>query len=238
MNAPLLEIMDLHAGYRDTAILHGASVQVHAGEVVCVIGPNGAGKSTLLKAAMGLLRIFSGEVRLDGGPITHLATEKHVDVGIGYVPQVANVFGSLTVKENLALSIKRRRDQASAIEEVLAFFPELKPKLSINAGSMSGGERQMLAFARCLILKPRLLLLDEPTAALSPALVGTIFRKIAAIRELGTAILLVEQNALRALEISDRAIVLTNGQNAAEGTGAELLANPRIKELYLGGKAA
>jgi neutral amino acid transport system ATP-binding protein len=234
----LLEIDALHAGYRDTPIIHGVSVKVHAGEVVCVIGPNGAGKSTLLKATMGLLRVFSGEIRLDGKPITDLATEKHVDIGIGYVPQVANVFASLTVRENLSLSVRRRQDLAPALEEILAFFPELKPKLSLNAGAMSGGERQMLAFARCLIVKPRLLLLDEPTAALSPALVGTIFGKIAEIKSRGMAILLVEQNAIRALGISDRAIVLSNGQNATEGTGAELLANPRIKELYLGGRAA
>jgi len=236
MTAPFLEVRNLHAGYRDTAIIRGVSLSVDPGEVVCVIGPNGAGKSTVLKAIMGLLKIFEGEISLAGERITTLPTEKHVDVGIGYVPQVANVFASLTVKENLLLSVKRGQDQANATEEVLHFFPELRPKLPLNAGSLSGGERQMLAFARCLILKPRLLLLDEPTAALSPLLVGGIFRKIVEIVATGTAILLVEQNAIRALEISDRAIVLSNGANAAEGTGAELLANPRIKELYLGGK--
>jgi ABC-type branched-subunit amino acid transport system ATPase component len=236
MTTPLLRLDGVHAGYRDVAIIRGVSLHVDPGEVVCVIGPNGAGKSTVLKAIMGLLRILHGEIVLAGENITSLATERHVDVGIGYVPQVANVFAALTVRENLILSVKRRKDQPQAIEEVLQFFPELRSKLALNAGAMSGGERQMLAFARCLIVKPRLLLLDEPTAALSPLLVGGIFQKIKEIAALGTAVLLVEQNAIRALEISDRAIVLSNGANAAEGTGAELLANPRIKELYLGGK--
>lgn len=238
MTAPLLELLDLQAGYRDVPIIRGVSLSVDPGKVVCVIGPNGAGKSTVLKATMGLLRIFGGEVRLAGEDITRVATEKHVDMGIGYVPQVANVFASLTVRENLILSVKQRRHQTAALEEVLALFPELKPKLGAAAGALSGGERQMLAFARCLILKPRLLLLDEPTAALSPLLVGNVFKKIAEIAAMGTAILLVEQNALRALEISDQAVVLSNGENAAAGTGAELLANPRIKELYLGGHSA
>ena len=236
MSAPLLEIAGLHAGYRDTPIVRGVTLDVHAGEVVCVIGPNGAGKSTLLKAVMGLLRIFEGKVILGGRDITKLAAEKHVGAGIGYVPQVANVFATLSVRENLILSVPKGQARGPAIDGMLALFPELAPKLGVAAGTMSGGERQMLAFARCLIAKPSLLLLDEPTAALSPLLVGGVFRKVAEIAAGGTAVLLVEQNALRALEISDRALVLANGANAAEGTGAELLANPRIKELYLGGR--
>jgi ABC-type branched-subunit amino acid transport system ATPase component len=235
MSVPILEVADLQAGYGEMPIIRGVSVNVDPGEIVCIIGPNGAGKSTLLKGIMGLLKIFSGGIVFEGQPITHVAVEKRVQIGIGYVPQVANVFVTLTVKENLLLSIRDKREQWNAVDKILTFFPELKPKLSMSAGAMSGGERQMLAFARCLIAQPRLLLLDEPTAALSPKLVGSIFDKISEIRNFGTAILLVEQNAIRALKISDRAIVLANGQNAAEGTGSELLKNPRIKDLYLGG---
>lgn len=237
MTEALLKVSGLHAGYRDVAIVRGVSLEVRPGEVVCVIGPNGAGKSTVLKSIMGLLRIFEGTVTLGGTDVTMLAAEKRIGAGIGYVPQVANVFASLTVRENLILSVPRGQDRAGAIDEMLALFPELAPRLGVAAGSMSGGERQMLAFARCLIARPRLLLLDEPTAALSPLLVGGVFRKVTEIAATGTAILLVEQNAMRALEISDRALVLANGANAAEGTGAALLANPRIKELYLGGRS-
>ncbi|MGI4814147.1 MAG: ABC transporter ATP-binding protein [Janthinobacterium lividum] len=238
MNAALLEIDNLHAGYRDVAILRGLSMHVDASEVVCVIGPNGAGKSSLLKAVMGLLKRFDGDVRLDGKSIARMPAEQHAAAGIGYVPQVANVFASLTVRENLLLSVKQRAQSRAGVEAMLAWFPELEAKLPQPAGSLSGGERQMLAIARCLILAPRLLLLDEPTAALSPLLVSGVFAKIREIAQRGTAILLVEQNAMQALAICDRAYVLSNGANAISGTGAELLANPRIKELYLGGHPA
>lgn len=235
MSGPLLEIDGLEAGYRDTAILRGVSLAVRPGEIVCVVGPNGAGKSTVLKGAMGLLRIFAGAVRFAGEDITFLPAERRVGVGIGYVPQVANVFASLSVRENLVLGLRRRSEREPAIAQVLDIFPDLRPRLAARAGALSGGERQMLAFARCLILKPRLLLLDEPTAALSPLLVDGVFRKVAEIAARGTAVLLVEQNALRALEISSRAVVLANGANAVSGSAAELLANPRLKDLYLGG---
>lgn len=233
--APLLELTGVTAGYRDVPIIKALSLNVMAGEVVCVIGPNGAGKSTLIKSVMGLLKIFDGKISLAGKDITRLAAEKHIDAGIGYVPQVSNVFGSLTVRENLFLSC-RGRNVGEATEKVLAMFPELKEKLAQPAGSLSGGERQMLAFARCLIVEPRLLLLDEPTAALSPLLVGSIFDRIAEIAARDTAILLVEQNALRALTISHRVYALAGGTNAIEGTAAEMLANPDLKQIYLGGR--
>lgn len=235
MTEALLTFDNLSAGYGDNPIVRGVTAHVAPGEIVCVIGPNGAGKSTLIKAAMGLLKIFEGTVRFDGADITNLPAQRRVGIGLGYVPQVANVFASLTVRENLILSVKRRKEVPASIEMVLQMFPELRDKLALQAGTMSGGERQMLAFARCLIVRPKLLLLDEPTAALSPLLVTGIFKKIKEIAEAGTAILLIEQNALKALEITDRAYVLSNGAKAAEGTGRELLANPKIKELYLGG---
>ncbi|ASW04151.1 ABC transporter ATP-binding protein [Paraburkholderia aromaticivorans] len=238
MNDRLLEIDRLYAGYRDVPIIRNLSLHVGEGEVVGVIGPNGAGKSSMLKAAMGLLKIFAGEIRWRDQSITHLAAERHMAAGIGYVPQVANVFASLTVRENLSLSVSHRGKVQASIERMLALFPELVPKLALAAGSLSGGERQMLAIARCLIVAPSLLLLDEPTAALSPLLVNGVFRRIKEIGGHGTAILLVEQNALQALAICDRAYVLSNGSNAITGSGAELVANPRIKELYLGGHAA
>ncbi|WP_454749051.1 ABC transporter ATP-binding protein [Ciceribacter selenitireducens] len=233
--APLLELTGVSAGYRDVPIIKDLSIRVMPGEVVCVIGPNGAGKSTLIKSVMGLLKIFSGSIVLDAKEITRLPAEKHIDAGIGYVPQVANVFGALTVRENLFLSCKGR-NVAEAMDRMLAMFPELKVKLALPAGSLSGGERQMLAFARCLIVEPRLLLLDEPTAALSPLLVGEVFDRIAGIAADNTAVLLVEQNALRALTISHRVYALAGGTNAIEGTAAEMLANPDLKQIYLGGK--
>lgn len=231
----LLDVAGLSAGYGDTPILHGVSVHVDAGEVVCVIGPNGAGKSTLVKAVIGLLRIFAGKVCFEGQDITGLRTEDRAMIGLGYVPQVANVFATLSVRENIVLGLPDRRGSAAACDSMLEMFPELRDKLRLPAGRLSGGERQMLAFARCLVRKPRILLLDEPTAALSPLLTGQIFARIAAIAAGGVAVLLVEQNALRALAISDRAYVLVAGRNAAEGTAADLRSRPDIKELYLGG---
>ncbi len=235
--APLLHIERVSAGYRDVPVIRNLSLTLMPGEVVCVIGPNGAGKSTLVKAVMGLLTVFGGAIRMDGQDITRLPAEKHVDIGVGYVPQVANVFASLSVRKNLFLGC-RGRDAAAAIERMLVLFPELRPKLGLAAGTLSGGERQMLAFARCLVAGPRLLLLDEPTAALSPLLVAGVFARIAAIAAQGTAVLLVEQNALLALSISHRVYALANGTNAIEGTAADMLANPDLKTIYLGGKGA
>lgn len=237
MTNAVLAVSGLEAGYSDVPVLREVTLHVAAAEIVCIIGPNGAGKSTLLKAIMGLARVSSGEIRLFGAPLDGRRTEEHVDRGLAYVPQVRNVFPSLTVRENIVLSSRRGQKPAPLVERALATFPELSPKLGMRAGSLSGGERQMLAFARCLVTSPKLLLLDEPTAALSPLLTDMIFRKIAEIGRGGTAILMVEQNAQRALRISHRAYVLANGRNEAEGPAAAILTDPLVAALYLGGRA-
>jgi branched-chain amino acid transport system ATP-binding protein len=250
----LLEVRDVVARYRDTDILRGVSLDVAAGTMVALLGPNGAGKSTLLKAVVGLLPPRSGRVVFEGRDTTADAAEDKADAGIGYVPQVANVFPSLTVRENLEVSLPRRRtsrgrerdnrsgdDAASraesvgAIDEVLGWFPALRTKLALRAGVLSGGERQMLAIARALVRRPRLLLLDEPTAALAPIVARAIMDRIVAIRAGGTAMLVVEQNARLALTTADRACVLEMGRTALTGSGAELLDDPRVRDLYLGG---
>lgn len=232
----LLEIHELVGGYGDADILHGISLYVDEGEVVTIIGPNGAGKSTVLKAIMGLLKVRGGNIRFRGASLLGQPTEVLIDRGIAYVPQVNNVFPSLTVYENLLLfSRKKRSDFKTQFGRILNIFPALRSKLPMRAGLLSGGERQMLAFARALVTGPALMLLDEPTAALSPLLAEQIFQKILDIRAGGTTILLVEQNARRALEVSNRAYVLDTGRNALSGSGQELLAHPAMGELYLGG---
>ena len=235
---PLLEIEALHAGYGDADVLHNISLHVLPGEIVAIVGPNGAGKSTVLNAVMNLLQIRKGEIRFQGGSIQNRETETLKDIGIAYVPQVANVFPSLTVQENLMLCGHKGQRLADRLKDILSLFPVLVEKMKMWAGGLSGGERQMLAFARGLISGPRLLLLDEPSAALSPVLAAAIFGKIQAIRDAGTTILLVEQNVRKALEISDRGYVLDSGQNAITGAGKALLANPEMGRLYLGGSAA
>jgi ABC-type branched-subunit amino acid transport system ATPase component len=251
----LLAVHDIVARYRDADILRGVSLDVPAGTMVALLGPNGAGKSTLLKAVIGLLPPRSGRVVFAGRDTTGDAAEDKAAAGIGYVPQVANVFPSLTVRENLEISLPRRRrtdrgrdrdtapdggvatrvESVGAIDEVLGWFPSLRTKLGLRAGVLSGGERQMLAIARALVRRPRLLLLDEPTAALAPIVARAIMDRIAAIRAGGTAMLVVEQNARLALTTADRAYVLEMGRTALEGSGAELLDDPRVRDLYLGG---
>jgi neutral amino acid transport system ATP-binding protein len=235
---PLLEIETLHAGYGDADVLHGISLHVLPGEIVAIVGPNGAGKSTVLNAVMNLLHVRRGEIRFQGDSIRGRETETLKDIGVAYVPQVANVFPSLTVQENLLVSAPKGQRMADRMREILSLFPALAEKMKMWAGGLSGGERQMLAFARGLISGPRLLLLDEPSAALSPVLAGAIFEKVRAIRDTGTTILLVEQNVRKALETSDRGYILDAGRNAISGTGAELLSNPEMGRLYLGGSAA
>ncbi|MDP9354761.1 MAG: ABC transporter ATP-binding protein [Chloroflexota bacterium] len=235
---PVLEITDLVAGYGDSVILDGVHLQVAPGELVTVVGPNGAGKSTLLKVVVGLLSPRRGSIKLHGEEIAGVPAERLVRKGLAYVPQVANVFPSLSVAENLELMLPRgtsRRDIKRAIDRTVGFLPALKPKLRASAGLLSGGERQMLAMARALVTTPQLIVMDEPSAALSPILVDTIFKKIADIHEVGTPILLVEQNARKALSFSTRGYVLDQGRNALEGTGRDLLANPEVGRLYLGG---
>jgi ABC-type branched-subunit amino acid transport system ATPase component len=232
----LLTVDRVSAGYEQMEILHAVSIEVRAGEIVTLIGPNGAGKSTLMKTVFGLLRPRRGAIRLEGGDITGLAPSALVRRGISYVPQVDNVFPSLTVEENLEMgAVVREDDVRPRMEEVLALFPTLQGKRRLKAGGLSGGERQMVAMGRALMLDPRLLLLDEPSAGLSPILVDAVFEKIEAINRRGVAILLVEQSAREALRRSHRGYLLAGGQVRLEGPGPALLDNPDVARLYLGG---
>lgn len=235
---PLLRIEDLHAGYGDADVLHGVGLHLLPGEIVAIVGPNGAGKSTVLNAVMNLLQIRRGDIFFQGQSIRRRPTEALQAAGIAYVPQVANVFPSLTVQENLLVGTPKNQRSGDRLREILSLFPVLAEKMKMWAGGLSGGERQMLAFACGLISGPRLLLLDEPSAALSPVLAAAIFEKVRAIRDAGTTILLVEQNVRKALAISDRGYVLDSGQNALSGEGRDLLADPEMGRLYLGGSAA
>jgi ABC-type branched-subunit amino acid transport system ATPase component len=232
----LLEVDALHAGYGDHEILRGVDLRVEAGEIVAIIGPNGAGKSTLLKTIAGLLPPRSGDVRLDSVGIGGHAPDAIIRRGLCYVPQEANVFAGLTVEENLAIggwaSPPRRVERARAAVEM---FPMLGERRRQRAGSLSGGERQMLAIAMALMVEPRLLLLDEPSAGLAPALQRAIFDRIRDINARGIAIVLVEQNARASLHLCRRGYVLVMGQTRAEGPGRALLADPEVRRAYLGG---
>ena len=233
---PLLDAADLVAGYGPVDILHGVSLRVEPGEFVTVIGPNGSGKSTLLKAIFGLVTPRRGKVTFDGRDITGIPTERLVLRGLGYVPQSANVFAALTVAENLEMgAFVRKTGAAGRIREMYELFPDLAESRRRRAGNLSGGQRQMLALARALMLDPKLLLLDEPSAGLSPAVMETMFEQVKNIQEQGVAAVIVEQNAREALSISQRAYVLADGGNRLEDDAAELLNDPEIVRLYLGG---
>ena len=235
MNKAILECNGIAAGYvKGLNILQGVDLVVYEGEIVSIIGPNGAGKSTLLKAIMSLIKVSAGRFYLNGTEKTGLSTHKIVMEGLGYVPQVANVFPSLTIEENLEIgswSIKNKRD---ALKKIYSDFPMLSDRKKDKAGNLSGGQRQILALARALITSPNLLLLDEPSAGLSPVAINDVFTSIKEINESGVSILLVEQNAKRALGFSDRGYVLDQGRNAYQGSGEELLNDPRVIDLYLG----
>jgi ABC-type branched-subunit amino acid transport system ATPase component len=232
----VLRVERVSAGYEQMEILHDVSIEVRVGEIVTLIGPNGAGKSTLMKTVFGLLRPRRGTIQLEGHDITGLAPSALVRRGISYVPQVDNIFPSLTVEENLEMgAVVRSDDVRPRLEEVLALFPNLRTKRRLEAGRLSGGERQMVAMGRALMLDPRLLLLDEPSAGLSPVLVDTVFEKIEAINRGGVAILLVEQSAREALRRSHRGYLLAGGHVRLEGPGPALLENPDVARLYLGG---
>lgn len=226
----------LHGGYGGADILNGVSLRVEAGEVVVIVGPNGAGKSTAMKALFGLVHVRSGRVHLADEDITRLAPNRIVARGICYVPQEANVFPSLTVHENLEMGAFIRRDDFSAqIERVFELFPPLKDKRAQPAGTLSGGQRQMVAIGRALMLEPKILLLDEPTAGLSPKFMDLIFERIQEINATGVSILMVEQNARQALGLADRGYVLVLGANRHEDTGPNLLADREVAEMFLGG---
>ena len=232
----LLEARDIVAGYGETEILHGVSITVDTGEIVTIIGPNGCGKSTLMKSVIGLVNVGSGSVTFRGEDISNMPPERIVRYGLCYVPQTANVFPSLTIRENLDMGAFIRKDDYRArIEEMFEIFPDLADRPNRNAGSLSGGQRQMLAIARALMLDPVLLLLDEPSAGLSPLMMDSVFERILSINAMGVSILLVEQNAREALSMSDRGYVLSSGENRLEDRGPALLDNPEIARLYLGG---
>ena len=231
----VLEARDVVTGYGEVDILHGVSVAVHEGEMVAVIGPNGAGKSTLLRAIFGLLRLRKGRVQLAGEDVTNWQPERLVPQGLSYVPQTENVFPSLSIQENLEMGAFIRRDsKKEALERVYELFPDLASRRGERAGKLSGGQRQMLALARALMLDPKVLLLDEPSASLSPKMVEVIFERVGAINKAGTAVLLVEQNARQALSLCNRGYVLAMGQNRLEGDARGLLDNEEVGRLYLG----
>ena len=236
MNKTILECNAVAAGYvKGLNILQGVDLVVYENEIVSIIGPNGAGKSTLLKAIMGLINISGGRFFIEGQEKTNLATHKIVNLGVGYVPKVANVFPSLTIEENLEIgSWSLKTNKKKALERIYEDFEILKDRKRDKAGNLSGGQRQILALARALITSPQILLLDEPSAGLSPVAINEVFSKVKEINESGVAILLVEQNAKRALSFSDRGYVLDQGRNAYQGSGEELLNDPRVIDLYLG----
>ncbi len=232
----VIEATDLVAGYvPEVNILNGCNLTVAPGEFVGIIGPNGAGKSTFLKAVLGLVTIRSGHVRLDGTEITGAPPHKLVRRGVGFVPQTKNVFQALTVRENLEMGcFLAPKRFAERYEVVTSLFPRLAERADQRAGSLSGGERQMVAMGRALMLDPSLLLRDEPSAGLSPMLQDEVFLRCRMINETGVAILMVEQNARRCLQVCHRGYVLDQGRNAYSGSGRELLSDPKVIELYLG----
>lgn len=231
----VLEVDNIKAGYGDTEILHGVSCRVEEGEIVSIIGPNGAGKSTLMKAVLGLLKPSEGRIIFNGRDITGRDPDQIVKEGICYVPQSDNVFPSLTVDENLEMgAFIRKDDYKKRMDEIYQIFPDLKEKRKTKARKLSGGQRQMVAIGRALMLDPKLLLLDEPSAGLAPKLIQMIFDKIIKINQTGISILMVEQNARKALEVSHRGYVLAMGRNRFEDTGEALLNNEEIGKLYLG----
>ena len=228
----------LRAGYGEIDVLQDVTVEVRHGELVSLIGPNGAGKSTVLKTIMGFLRPRAGRVVFDGEDVSGWRPDRVVRRGLAYVPQGRIVFQQMTVQENLEMGAFTVADGARAratMERMFTLFPRLAERRTQRAGTMSGGEQQMLAIARGLMIEPRALLLDEPSLGLSPLFVDLIFDKIAELRAAGMTLLMVEQNAARALELSDRGYVLELGRNRFEGPGAALLADPRVRQLYLGG---
>jgi branched-chain amino acid transport system ATP-binding protein len=231
----VLELEAVWAGYGLTEILHGIDLHVDRGEIVVVVGPNGAGKSTAMKAVFGMLNITAGAIRLAGDVITNTPPQQVVKKGVAYVPQSANVFVSLTVEENLEMgAYLSAENPAPRIEEIFELFPPLREKRRQPAGSLSGGQRQMVAMGKALMLHPKILLLDEPTAGLSPKYRGEIFRIVQDINAAGATILMVEQNAKQALNISDRGYVLVDGENRHTGTGQALIADENVARMFLG----
>jgi ABC-type branched-subunit amino acid transport system ATPase component len=232
----VLKAQGITAGYSEVDILHNVSIQVKAGEIVSIIGPNGAGKSTLLKTIFGCLKPRQGKVLLHDEDITALKPERIVKKGISYVPQVENIFPTLTVQENLEMGAFIRTDDFSGrLEEIYELFPVLREKRNQKVGQLSGGQRQMVAMGRALMLDPKVLLLDEPSAGLAPKFVSMIFERIKDINSTGVSLVLVEQNACEALNMSNRGYVLATGKNVLDGEGKALLEDKNVARLYLGG---
>jgi branched-chain amino acid transport system ATP-binding protein len=235
-STPVIETKDLVAGYLPGVnILNGANFFANQGELVGIIGPNGAGKSTLLKAIFGLVKVREGNIMLNGESISNLKANQLVARGIGFVPQNNNVFPSLTIEENLQMGLfQNPKTYPERLEFVTSIFAELGKRLKQRAGSLSGGERQMVAMSRALMMDPKVLLLDEPSAGLSPVRQDEAFIRVSEINKSGVTTIMVEQNARRCLQISDRAYVLDQGKDAVVGTGRELLNDPKVIGLYLG----
>ncbi|HDM44911.1 MAG TPA: ABC transporter ATP-binding protein [Candidatus Bathyarchaeota archaeon] len=233
----MLKIENLNAGYKDIQVLFDVSLNVGEEEICVLVGPNGSGKSTLLKTVMGLTQIYSGEIRFNGETITGLPTHKITKLGIAYLPQIDNVFSNLKVRENLWMAgyILEERTLKERVEEVLEDFPVLKDYLNRRAGTLSGGERQMLAMAMAMMRRPKIMLFDEPTGNLAPKIAVQVLNKIAELREkYGITIVLAEQNAKKALELGDRAILLVSGRVKFEGKSRDLLSHPELGKIYLG----
>ena len=233
---PFLSAEHMTGGYGGADILHDCTIMVEKGEIAVIVGPNGAGKSTAMKAVFGMLPLREGQVLLDGQDITALPPQARVAAGMGFVPQTANVFTSLTVRENLEMgAFLREDDYEDTIRQVYSLFPILEEKASQPAGELSGGQRQQVAVGRALMTRPTLLMLDEPTAGVSPIVMDELFDRIIEVSRTGIPILMVEQNAKQALNIADHGFVLVQGENRYTDTGAALLADPDVRKSFLGG---
>ena len=237
MTEPFLIGESMTGGYgRGADILHDCTIAVNPGEIAVIVGPNGAGKSTAMKAVFGMLNIHKGSVRLDGEDITHLSPQDRVAKGMAFVPQTSNIFTSLTVEENLEMGAFLRRDDIRVtMEQIFDLFPILRDKRKQAAGELSGGQRQQVAVGRALMTQPKVLMLDEPTAGVSPIVMDELFDRIIEVARTGISILMVEQNARQALEIADRGYVLVQGANRFTDTGEALLANADVRKSFLGG---
>tara|TARA_B100001540_G_C15754580_1_gene618679 strand:- start:93 stop:800 length:708 start_codon:yes stop_codon:yes gene_type:complete len=231
------EGFNMTAGYDNGPdIISSCSINVNKGEIVAILGPNGAGKSTAMKTMLGLLKLKSGSISIDGKDITNLSPQDRVKSGISFVPQTRNVFADLTVRENLEIGAFLREDDVNkVIDEIYDLFPILKEKKSQVVGELSGGQRQQVALGRALMIRPSVLMLDEPTAGVSPIVMDELFQHIIKVKKNNVAIIMVEQNAKQALSISDRGYVLVTGQNKFEGSGNELLQDPEVRRSFLGG---
>ena len=227
---------NLTAGYGGVDIIKNITLEVKQGEIAVIVGPNGAGKSTAMKALLGMLKLTDGSVSFAEDDISNMLPQDRVNLGIAFVPQTNNVFTGMSVEENLEMGgFIRTDDIYHTIEDIYNLFPVLKEKRNQNAGELSGGQRQQVAFGRALMTKPKILMLDEPTAGVSPIVMDELFSRIIEVGKTGVGILMVEQNAKQALSIADRGYVLVNGKNSREGTGQDLLNNPEVRKSFLGG---